>query len=77
MARKRWGSYANARSKSKAAVFADMLGSIDTVKSEAVDIAMPSNMATTDDIPANIVTHDGSGNVTISGMLNCQDVEIP
>ena len=39
----------------------------------------PTNIATTDQlptVPSNIVTHDGSGNVTLAGDLTANDVVI-
>ena len=71
--------------KSKARKFAELLGSDDMLKSEVVPVEAPTwdtltnkptNIATTDQIPSNIVTHDGSGNITIDGDLTANDVVI-
>lgn len=71
--------------KSKARKFADLMGSDGMLKAEVVPVetptwdslsGVPTNLASTNDIPSNIVTHDGSGNVTLAGDLTANDVVI-
>ena len=59
------GNVAAAKSEAIAAASADATNKANTAQTNA-----------TNAIPANIVTHDGSGNVTLAGDLTARDVVI-